>query len=151
MSVRLVALVLAGSLLFTGCGPIILGSDSSTYPQESHDDTGAALFFGTLGVVALISLIPVAGSPPAQDAKEAAAAPAPRATGTIVYYAPSPAITDQQLALQRMYVQGQVLPRAGRCDGVQALGRKIAQTNPGYFQLYAVDPVIAPCMTAVDK
>jgi hypothetical protein len=111
---------------------------------------------GLVGVALLVGLIVVAKRSGGDDTKSSTPmAIAPRAADpSTMYFAPMPRVADEgeQLRLQRMYVQGQVLARAGRCDGALTLGRQIARSSPAYYAIYAVEPVISVCVnSAVNK
>ncbi|MBA3465553.1 MAG: hypothetical protein H0T46_36810 [Deltaproteobacteria bacterium] len=158
---RSIALVLVVSVSLTACGafgicqpevPCTTPTETHNHYYEDDDDSFALVALGTLAVVALFTGIAIARS--GSDDKPDAPTPKVEPKDRVVYFAPSPSIghEGEELRLQRMYVQGQVLARAGRCEGAVAIGRNIERSSPVYFAAYAADPSIAVCYPpAVNK
>ena len=156
------ALVIAATLAslpgcvsaWSGCqndvGKDVCGSPPKQTSSSRDDHTGTYVLLGVASVAVVLGIIAIVRSgPPHDETKPARPAPIPTvADSRARVFAPAPSgVADEaeQLRLQRMYVQGQVLARAGRCDGAQALGRQIARTSPDYYATYAAEPVIATC------
>lgn len=154
MSARLVASLVAVSLLVSACGPLVICSTDAPCAQasSSHDeDHSTAIVLGTTLAVFLFAALAMTKASSSDEPKKAPAPIAPRAADpSTMVFAPMPPVTEEgeQLRLQRMYVQGEVLAHAGRCDGALSLGRQIARSSPGYYQVYAAEPVIAACVAA---
>jgi hypothetical protein len=161
MSKRPVAAVLVGlvsvSSVLSGCaglcGPDATSSacSSSTTPEvHNHyyedDDSEMLPIAITVASVALIATVIAISNK--NDAPSAAPhrpeSPQPAA---YVIAAPTPE-NAAEIRLQRMYVQGHLSARAGRCEATIAIARQMARTAPDYYQTYAADPTIAACLVA---
>lgn len=111
-------------------------------PSTESDDDDAAVAMITVGaVVTAIALVAVLRhrneeAPPSRGAPVAQ---------PVAYVVP-PGATDDEIRLQRMYIQGHLSARAGRCDAVIAIGNQMALKSPSYHERYAADPTIAVCL-----
>jgi len=146
---RFAAALLAVSTALTGCAGFTIGPTDSTaqvYSSPEKDDSDFVLPL-VLGATALIVVVALAvradddsdhtdkiGTGTAQPAAEAEM-PA-RFAG-----APDP---DH---IERMFVQGHALARAGRCDGVHAIGRNVMKLSYADGVRYTRDPALAACYT----
>jgi hypothetical protein len=150
---RFAALVAAATL--TACGPLVINTsaDSPSY-HDDHDDEVMVLSMLGIGLIATLVAVAVGHDHDDGPAKQAPPIATRAADPSTMYFAPTPPVAAdaEQLRLQRMYVQGQVLARAGRCDGALALGRQIARSSASYYAMYAVEPEISVCVnSAVNK
>jgi hypothetical protein len=156
MPYRSIALALIISLSLSACGafgicqpevPCTTPTETHNHYYEDDDDSFAVIMLGTLAVVGLFTAVAIAKSKGDDKPDKPAAAKVEPKERVMVYFAPSPAIghEGEELRLQRMYVQGQVLARTGRCEGATAIGRNIERSSPAYFATYASDPSLAIC------
>jgi len=54
--------------------------------------------------------------------------------------------------LAKLLRSGQIAAEQGKCDTVDAIGRKVAELDPDYqARVYATDAVIATCMEGIDR
>lgn len=155
----LFAVVLASSLLLGGCvtttttctlGDICWESQTSSTPapssqREDEDHTGAIVAVSAL--VTAIALFAVLHhrddeARPTAEARGGAARP------VVAYIVPpaTGAAGGDDIRLQRMYVQGHLSARAGRCDATIAIDKQLAATSASYHERYAADPTIAQCL-----
>jgi hypothetical protein len=130
-----------------GCGPVETkpwpsSSSTSSSSYSPADDHSAVIALGALvtGVALMAVLIGRNGSDKPETPKALAQAQPE------VKYVLSPAHGDADLRMQRMFVQGHISARAGRCDAVVAIGKKLAVDSPSYHERYVADPTIAPCL-----
>jgi hypothetical protein len=155
MLARLVAAVLA--ITISGCGVCLQQEYCHTEPappppptprdhyDNGHDEAMLLLAVGTASVALVIGLIAIARHTGKREEAPRIAPPPPKE----VVFAPIPtnaATEGDQLRLQRMYAQGQLLARIGRCDGVITIGRVIEQNDPAYYALFLAEPSIAGCV-----
>src|SRR5687768_14798188 len=150
---RLVGIALMSSLLFAGCatttttqtcvGPICGPETTSTthWPESSgsepaDDHTGAIIAAGAVLTAVALTAVLVGRSSNNKDESEK-----PK----------SAAMTDAELRMHRMFAQAHLSARAGRCDAVTAIGRKLAKESPEYYAVYATDPELARCLPRGDS
>src|SRR5262245_50078487 len=141
---RLVGIALITSTLLGGCvmktqtctsGPVQICSESTSdwpasQPEPDHDHTGAIL--GATALVAAVALTAMIihrsrDAEASQDAQHAA-------------------ITDADRRMQRMFAQARLSARAGRCEAVVAIGKKLARESAADYERFAAEPELARCM-----
>lgn len=137
--------LLAVTTTLSGCAGLFASGycDSSceprpSYSQDDHDYT-IPVVVGLTAVIAAVALI-ARSSDGDRDRGQVAAAQS-QATEPPVRFAGTPS----EERVDRMFAQGHMLARAGRCDGVQAIGRNLARISYEDFTRYVADPVLAPC------
>ncbi|HEY4180467.1 MAG TPA: hypothetical protein VGM90_26670 [Kofleriaceae bacterium] len=158
MTARLASLCLAAVLLST---PACVTTTTTHWPsgdseshtswdvsgsQESdHSGTGVVIGVGLLIATAVVIGLVVHANNSTPDEKFAAA-PRPAPPHTVIAIAPSPHATDEDMVLQRMFVQGQLSASAGRCEATIAIARRMSVMDPSYYARYSSDPAIANCL-----
>jgi hypothetical protein len=130
-----------------GCGPVETKSWPSSEPSspsaEPADDHTAAIF-ATSALIASIVWLAVRANRSGSKTDEAPKALS-HADPDVQYVLP-PAHDDNDRRRQRMFVQAHISARAGRCDAVVAIGKKLAVESPSYHERYVADPTIAHCL-----
>jgi hypothetical protein len=107
--------------------------DSSPTQPQSHEDTdytGAIVTATALATAVALTAFFVAHRHDDDHEKSA-----PHAT-----------VTDADMRLERMYAQAHLSARAGRCDAVVAIGKKLAREQPAEYERYAADRELAVCL-----
>ncbi len=145
------------------------------YPPDNRDDHHAetAIVIGLGAVIATAVLVVLArrsgenrgetsSTPPPPTARvtsfDRAAALEPAAmigppgvaevaapTVASVEYVLPPTTDLDERRRQRMFVQGHMAARAGRCEATRAIANQLARTNTSFHALYVADPTIATC------
>lgn len=161
MTRRLVASVVAIATLATGCSFSLFPDSAGNYSR--YDDNGAEdvmllLGLSSIMVAAIAGLIVVArNTGPSEEPAQNAAPPPPPPKEVVFAPMPTTAATEgDQLRLQRMYAQGELLARVGRCQSVITIGRVIAAEDPVYYAQFSAVPAVASCLAipftgSVDK
>ena len=144
---RFVGIALISSLLFAGCatttttqtcwGPIC-GSETTTtthWPESSgsepaDDHTGAIIAAGALLTAVALTAVLVGRSKNNDESEKPKSA----------------AMTDAELRMHRMFAQAHLSARAGRCDAVTAIGKKLALEQPAEYQRFASNRELARCL-----
>lgn len=120
-----------------------LSVPSSSPQEDSH--TGEIIAVGAAMTALALAVVLVKRGGGSDEAKRSVA-PSEPAPVYIVPAATSHTPTPHEARLQRMFVQGHLQARAGRCDAVVAIGKSIATTSPSYHDRYVADPTIARCV-----
>jgi hypothetical protein len=147
---RFVGMALICSTLLGGCatttttqtcvGPICSEPQTTTTqswpdsPHHSHegggDPTGAIIALSAIvTAVALTAVIKHRGDNDAESNHPKQAA-----------------MTDEDMRLERMYAQAHLSVRAGRCEAVVAIGKKLERESPDEYERFASDRELAPCL-----
>ncbi|HUS29507.1 MAG TPA: hypothetical protein VMZ53_13435 [Kofleriaceae bacterium] len=58
-------------------------------------------------------------------------------------------MTDAELRLERMYAQAHLSARAGRCEAVTAIGKKLSVDDPAEYARYSSDHELAVCLPSL--
>jgi hypothetical protein len=143
---RVVGIVLICSTSLVGCvttsqtctsGPIMAcgPEHTSSWPQSSSqpesDNTGAIVGVAALVTAVALTAVLIGRSHNDDDDEKPAK---------------HTAMTDEELRLERMYAQAHLHARAGRCDAVAAIGRKLANEQPVEYERFAADRELAVCL-----
>lgn len=112
------------------CGPEHTSDWPQSSPQQESDHTGAIV-----GVAALVTAVALTAVLVGRSHNDEEEKPAKRV-----------AMTDEELRLERMYAQAHLHARAGRCDAVAAIGRKLAREQPAEYERFASDRELAFCL-----
>jgi hypothetical protein len=105
-------------------------NDSPSHSSESADYTGA-IVAASMAVTAIALIAVLRGRSHNDDHEKV-----PQ----------QHAVTDADLRLERMYAQAHLSARAGRCEAVVAIGKKLAREQPQELERYASDREIAVCL-----
>ena len=104
-------------------------------PSNDSGDSHDYILPVAVGATVLTAVLLLAMRSNDREDKPAASGPPP------VRFASTPS----EDTIERMFVQGHALARAGRCDGVQSVGRNLARIAYEDFKRYTADPAIAVC------
>ena len=109
-------------------------NDSPSHSSEAPDYTGAIVAASV--ALTTVALIAVLRGRKHDDEQEKAREQQQR----------QQAMAEADLRLERMYAQARLSARAGRCEAVVAIGRKLAREQPEELERYASDREIAVCL-----
>jgi hypothetical protein len=150
MFTRFVGIALICSTLLAGCvttttkttcvGPIC-GTETTTntddFPSQHHADddgdaTGAVIT--AAAVITALALTVFFIKHKNDDDNESANRSQHRA------------MTDEELRLERMYAQAHLSARAGRCEAVIAISKKLAVDSPAEYERFTSDRELSACL-----